>query len=94
MTALANGRSTIEERLARWLLLADDRIDEPEIPLTHEFLALMLGVRRPGVTVAAQSLERRRINRKKAGIDRDPQPVGTGKAGGRHVRAGRLQLSE
>ena len=58
MTALANGRSTIEERLARWLLLADDRIDEPEIPLTHEFLALMLGVRRPGVTVAAQALER------------------------------------
>jgi CRP-like cAMP-binding protein len=57
MTALANGRSTIEERLARWLLLADDRIDEPEIPLTHEFLALMLGVRRPGVTVAAQALE-------------------------------------
>jgi CRP-like cAMP-binding protein len=58
MTALANGRSTIEERLARWLLLADDRLDEPEIPLTHEFLALMLGVRRPGVTVAAQALER------------------------------------
>ena len=58
MTALANGRSTIEERLARWLLLAGDRIDEPEILLTHEFLALMLGVRRPGVTVAAQALER------------------------------------
>ena len=58
MTALANGRSTIEERLARWLLLADDRLDEPEITLTHEFLALMLGVRRPGVTVAAQALER------------------------------------
>ena len=38
--------------------MADDRIDEPEIPLTHEFLALMLGVRRPGVTVAAQALER------------------------------------
>jgi CRP-like cAMP-binding protein len=57
MTALANGRSSIEQRLARWLLLADDRIDEAELPLTHEFLALMLGVRRPGVTVAAQSLE-------------------------------------
>ena len=67
MTALANGRSSIEERLARWLLLADDRIDEPEIPLTHEFLALMLGVRRPGVTVAAQSLERDGLIARKRG---------------------------
>jgi CRP-like cAMP-binding protein len=59
MTALANGRSTIEERLARWLLMADDRIDEDELPLTQEFLAMMLGVRRPGVTVAVQRLERK-----------------------------------
>lgn len=56
-TAVANGRSKIEERLARWLLMADDRIDGP-IPLTHEFLAMMLGVRRPGVTIAVQQLER------------------------------------
>lgn len=67
MTALANGRSSIEERLARWLLLADDRIDEAELPLTHEFLALMLGVRRPGVTVAAQSLEREGLIARKRG---------------------------
>ena len=58
MSALAHGRSTIEQRLARWLLMADDRIAEPELPLTHEFLAMMLGVTRPGVTVAVQSLER------------------------------------
>lgn len=56
-TALANGRCTIEERLARWLLMCHDRIDGDEVPLTHEFLALMLGVRRPGVTVALQNLE-------------------------------------
>jgi CRP-like cAMP-binding protein len=58
-TALANGRSKIEERLARWLLMADDRIGSGEVRLTHEFLGVMLGVQRPGVTVALQELERR-----------------------------------
>ena len=56
-TALANGRCTIPERLARWLLMSHDRLDENVIPLTHEFLSLMLGVRRPGVTIALQTLE-------------------------------------
>jgi CRP-like cAMP-binding protein len=51
-TALANGRSKIEERLARWLLLAHDRVDGDELSLTHEFLGVMLGLRRPGVTTA------------------------------------------
>jgi CRP-like cAMP-binding protein len=58
-TALSNGRHKIEERLARWLLLADDRLDGHEIPLTHEFLGVMLGTTRPGVTIALQELERR-----------------------------------
>jgi CRP-like cAMP-binding protein len=58
-TALANGRSKIEERLARWLLMADDRVDGGELRLTHEFPGIMLGVQRPGVTVALQELERR-----------------------------------
>jgi CRP-like cAMP-binding protein len=57
-TALANGRSKTEERLARWLLMADDRIDDDELPLTHEFLGLMLGTHRPGVTSALQALEK------------------------------------
>jgi CRP-like cAMP-binding protein len=56
-TALSNGRSKIEERLARWLLMAADRV-EGELALTHEFLAIMLGVRRSGVTTALQELER------------------------------------
>lgn len=56
-TALSNGRGKIEERLARWLLMASDRVDG-ELPLTHEFLAMMLGVRRSGVTIAVQQLER------------------------------------
>lgn len=58
-TALANGRGKIEERLARWLLIAHDRIDGDELKLTHEFLAVMLGVRRSGITTALQELERR-----------------------------------
>src|SRR5207253_1903221 len=57
-TALANGRSKIEERLARWLLMADDRIDGDDLPLTHAFLGLMLGTHRPGVTIAVQALEK------------------------------------
>jgi CRP-like cAMP-binding protein len=57
-TALANGRSKIEERLARWLLMAHDRVDGNELILTQQFLATMLGVRRSGVTVALQQLER------------------------------------
>jgi len=57
-TALANGRSKIEERLARWLLMAHDRVDGDELPLTHEFLGMMLGSPRPGVTLAVQALEK------------------------------------
>src|ERR1700759_2922615 len=58
-TALANGRAKLEERLARWLLMAHDRLTTDAVPLTHEFLAVMLGVRRAGVTVAIHSFERR-----------------------------------
>jgi CRP-like cAMP-binding protein len=58
-TALANGRAKLEQRLARWLLMAHDRLDTDAVPLTHEFLAVMLGVRRAGVTVALHSFEQR-----------------------------------
>src|SRR5215470_2199567 len=55
--ALANARGTIEERLARWILMTRDRVDGDEMVLTHEFIALMLGVRRAGVTGALQAFE-------------------------------------
>ena len=60
-TAAANGRAKIEERLARWLLMAHDRIGGKDMALTHEFLAIMLGCRRPGVTVALNMLESRGV---------------------------------
>jgi CRP-like cAMP-binding protein len=55
-TALADGRYKIEQRLARWLLMSQDRLGD-KLNLTHDFLALMLGVRRPSVTDALHALE-------------------------------------
>jgi len=69
-TALANGRANIEERLARWLLMVDDRIDGHEANLTHDFIALMLGVRRPGVTDALHTLEGKNMIRSTRGAVR------------------------
>jgi CRP-like cAMP-binding protein len=52
-----NGLHSIEERCARWMLLTHDRVGSDEFPLTQEFLAQMLGVRRPSVTVVAGILQ-------------------------------------
>ena len=56
-TALANSNYSLEQRLARWLLMCQDRVDGDEVPLTHEFLGIMLAVRRSGVTKATQMLQ-------------------------------------
>ena len=62
-TALANAQAQIEERLCRWLLMCHDRVEGDELPLTHEFLATMLGVRRAGVTTAVHALAGRGLIR-------------------------------
>lgn len=62
-TAYANAAFAIEARLARWILMTHDRTGEDELVLTHDFMSMMLGVRRPGVTVAVQVLEGNRLIR-------------------------------
>ncbi len=57
-TALANGRASVLQRLARWLLMAQDRIGSAELVLTHEFISTMLAVRRASVTDHLLDLER------------------------------------
>ena len=66
-TALSNAVHSIDERLARWLLMCHDRVDGDEIALTHEFISLMLAVRRPSVTTALHVLEGHKLIRAERG---------------------------
>jgi CRP-like cAMP-binding protein len=56
-TALSNAVHMVDERLARWLLMCHDRSEGDEMALTHDFLSIMLAVRRPSVTSAIHVLE-------------------------------------
>lgn len=56
-TALANGRGALEQRLARWLLMAHDRVESQRLRLTHELLSIMLGVQRPTVSLALHKMQ-------------------------------------
>ncbi len=60
-TALSNASSSIEQRVARWVLMTNDRFTDDEVPLTHEVIAFMLGIRRAGVTVAMDGLAHRKL---------------------------------
>jgi CRP-like cAMP-binding protein len=67
-TALSNGSYSLEERLARWLLMCHDRVDGDVLSTTHEFLSIMLDVRRPGVTEALHILEGAHMIRAERGL--------------------------
>jgi len=60
-TAGCNRLHDVEQRLARWLLMAQDRVSSPLLPITHDFLATMLGTDRPSVSLAAGVLQKRQI---------------------------------
>jgi CRP-like cAMP-binding protein len=60
-TAACNRLHNIEQRLARWLLITQDRVDSPKLAITHDFLATMLGTDRPTVSLAAGVLQDKRI---------------------------------
>ena len=66
-TAACNGRHPLEQRLARWLLMAHDRVVGDTVHLSQEFLAMMLGVLRPTVSIAAAELQREKLIRYAAG---------------------------
>lgn len=60
-TAGCNRLHDIEQRLSRWLLLAQDRVGSGLLSITHDFLAMMLGTDRPSVSLAAGGLQKKRI---------------------------------
>lgn len=67
-TALSNAVHRVNERLARWLLMCHDRVRKDEISITHDYIALMLAVRRPSVTTALHVLEGNRFIRSERGV--------------------------
>jgi CRP-like cAMP-binding protein len=60
-TAACNRLHSVDQRLARWLLVAQDRVDAGQLNLTHDFLAMMLGTDRPSVSLAASHMQKKRL---------------------------------
>jgi CRP-like cAMP-binding protein len=67
-TVLANMAALLPQRLARWLLMYQDRLTSKHIPITHEFLSIMLGVQGGGVTVTLNELESRGVIKSDPGM--------------------------
>jgi CRP-like cAMP-binding protein len=90
-TALASAHAPLPERLARWLLMIDDRVDGPSFNVTHDLLSIMLGVRRPGVTTALHELEGEGLIKSTRGrveiLDRDGLRTRAGNAYGKTERS-------
>jgi CRP-like cAMP-binding protein len=57
VSVACGGSHSLKERLARWLLMMRDRSDDDTLPITQDILAIMLGVQRPTITIAARELE-------------------------------------
>ena len=60
-TAVCNRLHAVEQQLCRWLLLSHDRLDSNKLVMTHDLISNMLGVRREGVTLAAQKLAKKKL---------------------------------
>jgi CRP-like cAMP-binding protein len=60
-TAACNRLHDVKQRLARWLLMTQDRVDSALLPITHDFLATMLGTDRPSVSLAAGVLQKKKL---------------------------------
>ncbi|HLW51902.1 MAG TPA: Crp/Fnr family transcriptional regulator [Candidatus Angelobacter sp.] len=60
-TAACNRLHDVRQRLARWLLMTQDRVDSGSLPITHDFLATMLGTDRPSVSLAAGILQKKKV---------------------------------
>ncbi len=104
--AACNAGNTLAERCARWLLMAHERVDGDEIRITHEALAMMLGVRRAGVTVVAASLQLAgliKVNRGRitildraglAAVSRDPAMTPESPMGGGEAHNGQARADQ
>jgi CRP-like cAMP-binding protein len=65
--AACNGLHTVQQRCCRWLLITHDRVQDDVLPLTHEFLAIMLGVRRASVSEVLEPLQKQGLVRSRRG---------------------------